>query len=199
MKRIATVGAVVATMSLAACSSAPDFPLPGDAEARAAYVAAYEADWFGNQNDEHLAEVPDHLRTAHQGMMNPGDEEAAAQTLKDTREIKVGTCEWTRYHPRRHRVEMRSRPRIKDKFTSGYLCDLMVFTKAQKGGTASAPARGFFFKDGETLSFAGEYAHAWQPQEQAASPNQSSTKTGGSWGAPSASRATTSFAGRETP
>ncbi len=181
MKRSASIIMAMAFVALAACTPAPDYAAPGDAEARTAYLAAYEADWFGNSSDEHLADVPEHLRETHSAMMNPDDEKVAAETLRNTKDIKVGACEWTVYHPRRHRVEMRSKPRIENKFRAAYLCDVTVFVSTKKRGMVSAPARGFFFKDGETLSFAGEYAHGWAEVEQAGA-KQGSTETGGAWG-----------------
>ena len=179
---VAGLAALALPVALSACAAsgaeAADFPAPDDAQARVAYLAAYQADLLGPDSQAYLKDVPERLRSTHLGMADPGQREVAERILRTTSGVKIAGCQWAAFDE--SVVQDESRPRAKDKLTAGYLCDLTVHLANPQRGPLAAPARGYFYKDGGTLAFAGEYAPGWQPDR--AANRQVSTHTGGSWG-----------------
>ena len=138
----------------------------------------YGKDLLDSESEAYLKDVPDQFRATHEAMKDPNEREVVQRILRAITKVKVIGCQWSPLDKRE--IEGRSRPRAEGKFAAGYLCDLNVHLTSQERGPLSAPARGYFYQDGGTLAFAGEYAHGWQPDADAGS--QRSTQTGGSWG-----------------
>jgi hypothetical protein len=176
------IGILTLAAGLCACSASnpgtPGFVAPGDAQAKAAYLAAFKADALGEDTNAYLKDVPEHLRETHLGMMEPGEREVAKDIFRSITNVKVIGCQWSPLDNRE--IEPRSRPRTEGKFTAGHLCDISVHVTNEVRGPLAASTRGFFFMDGGQLAFAGEFAHGWQPDSSAN--RQASSHTGGSWG-----------------
>ena len=176
------IGISALAAGLCACSASnagtPAFVSPDDAQAKTAYLAAFKADALGADSDAYLKDVPEHLRATHLAIQDPGEREVAERIFRSVTKVDVIGCQWSPIDERV--IEPRSRPRAKDKFTAGYLCDIKVHLTNAVRGPLAAPARGYFFQEGGALAFAGKFAHGWQP-DSSANP-QANFRTGGSWG-----------------
>jgi hypothetical protein len=127
---------------LSGCTAAgaPAFPEPDTAEAARAYSRAQRADYLSGPLQR--------ANEVEQGIM------AGFQRLE------LAHCEWQRLDERR--IQALSRRRAAGRFEAGWFCEVKVHLHNQSRGPLIGWGEGYFYRDGDALSFAGEYAHGWE-------------------------------------
>ena len=123
-----------------AAAGAPAFPQPDTAEAARAYMRAQRADYLSGPLQR--------ANEVEQGIM------AGFQRLE------LANCEWQGVNERR--IQLLSRRRTAGRFEAGWYCEVKVHLHNRSRGPLIGWGEGYFYRDGEALSFAGEYAHGWE-------------------------------------
>ena len=127
---------------LAGCSLAtatPLYPEPDAGEAARAYTTAHCADFLTGPIRQGT-ELEDKLMAGFQ-------------------RLTLSSCRWESFN--RRRIDAMSRRRAEGRFEAGWYCQVQVHLHNAVRGPLVGDGEGYFYRDGETLHFAGEYAHGW--------------------------------------
>ena len=166
---------VLPLLLVAGCGSDPAYPPPTDAEARAAYARAIQADLIDSP--------PRHTAEGVSGP-EPGDTPAEAghkvgtilltesertarldapRLLASLDKVTVGNCSWGSIDP----IDIKShgRARVEGQVEDGYTCDYEVFHDTETRGPVSAKGTAYFFHRDGSYDFAGVEVESFAPVE----------------------------------
>ena len=171
-KRLAGGALALMLAGCAAAAATPAFPQPDASAAGEAYLRSLRGDYLEGREVETPERMPGYMRDTYRRMHDPAaDMDIVQRQIGGFQRLNLSGCRWAAVEERR--IPMTSRARAGGQFEAGWLCEVEVFLNTLARDQVSARGEGYFFMNGDSLEFAGEYAHGWE--------TAGGTNTGGRW------------------